>query len=59
MAEAFPTVIELDDEAWERFQYEIEHYDWDKYWPPERIERLKQRAKELGMDADFSGLEKR
>jgi hypothetical protein len=36
----------------------MEHYDWDKYWPPERIESLKKRAKELGMPADFQWLEK-
>jgi hypothetical protein len=53
MAQPFNTTILLDDEAWETFQYEMEHYDWDKYWPPERIERLKKRAKELGMKVNF------
>jgi hypothetical protein len=49
----FNTCILLDDEAWERFEYEMEHYDYDKYFPPERLERLRKRAKELGMPAKF------
>jgi hypothetical protein len=53
MAQAFETCILLDDEAWEKFHYEIEHYDYDKYFPPERLERLRKRAKELGMPAKF------
>jgi hypothetical protein len=45
--------IELDEETWERFLYKAEHYDWDKHNPPERLEKLRKRAKELGLTTRF------
>jgi hypothetical protein len=53
MAQAFETCILLDEEAWKKFQYKAENYDYDKHFPPERLERLRKRAKELGLKTRF------
>jgi hypothetical protein len=53
MAQLFSTFIELDKEAWERFEYLSKHYDYNKHFPQERLEQLRERAKELGLDTRF------
>jgi hypothetical protein len=53
MAQAFETCILLDDEVWEMFQYKAKNYNYDKHFPPKWLERLRERAKELGMPTRF------
>jgi hypothetical protein len=53
MAQAFKTCILLDKETWKKFQYKAKNYDYDKHFSPERLERLRKRAKDLDLTTRF------
>jgi hypothetical protein len=49
----FETYIELDEEAWEKFQTEVVNAPDSDFFPPERLQELRDRAKELKMKVNF------